>query len=280
MTARDPDVLIQAFLTEGPVDLPDSAFDVLRADMSRTHQRVVIGPWRNQSMPLFARVAIAAAALLLVAVALSLGGVGGTPAPTPTPVPTPSPVAIGPEVKTLDPGRYRVLAGTTQGAVPISFAVPAGWSSWGGISVDKNYPTATGAALMVWRITNAIVDPCMDHAGVVPEPGPGVDPLVSALAAMPGIRAGQPTEVTVDGFRGKSIELTVTTDIGTCAGGLYVWMSPDDAHFVQDTGEMDRVYVLDAGGERVTFEARFSPQTTAADAAELEAIIQSIDIER
>ena len=283
MTTRDPELVIRAFLSEGPIDLPDSAFDVLRADMSRTHQRVVIGPWRNRSMSLFARVAIAAAAVVAVALAwvnLAPMGTGPGSRPAPTPVPTASPIAILDEVKLLDPGRYRVMPGQLQGDVPISFTVPAGWSSWGGISVDKNYGTAAGPALMVWRITNAYVDPCNDHARLAQTPTAGVDALVSALASIPGTGASQPSDVTVDGFRGKSIEITVIDNIDTCPGGFYVWKSPVDGHFVQDTNEIDRVYVLDVNGERVTFEARFSPRTTAADAAELEAIIKSIDIER
>lgn len=46
----------------------------------------------------------------------------------------------------------------------------------------------------------------------------------------------------------------------------------------QDTNETDRVYVLDVDGVRFTCFARIPPRTTAADRAELEAIIDSIEI--
>lgn len=67
MTApRNPDDLIRAFLGEGETDLPDRAFDAVRADIHRTRQRVVIGPWREPQMSTFARVAIAAVAVVAV----------------------------------------------------------------------------------------------------------------------------------------------------------------------------------------------------------------------
>ena len=48
MTApRDADRLIQTFLSEGETDLPDRAFEAVRRDIHRTHQRVVLGPWRE-----------------------------------------------------------------------------------------------------------------------------------------------------------------------------------------------------------------------------------------
>jgi hypothetical protein len=70
MTApRNPDDLIRAFLGEGETDLPDRAFDAVRADIHQTRQRVVIGPWREPDMSTFARVAIAAIAVLTVGLA-------------------------------------------------------------------------------------------------------------------------------------------------------------------------------------------------------------------
>ena len=61
-TPRDPDRLIRAFLDEGSTELPDRAYDAVRAHIERTRQRVVIGPWREPPMPTIARFAVAAAA--------------------------------------------------------------------------------------------------------------------------------------------------------------------------------------------------------------------------
>ena len=47
MTARrDPDRLIRDFLAEGQTELADPIYDVVRAEIDRKRQRVVIGPWR------------------------------------------------------------------------------------------------------------------------------------------------------------------------------------------------------------------------------------------
>jgi hypothetical protein len=167
---------------------------------------------------------------------------------------------------------------------PMSITVPSGWSGFR-FGINKNYgplDADAGTALGLWEITNRFVDPCTDHTLLDPTPGPGIDELIDALASQPGIDAGPPTDVTVDGYRGKFIELTVTTDIETCGfQGFWLWASADgDRRFVQGTNEMNRIYVLDVDGVRHTFYARIPARTTAADRAEIEAIIASIDIEQ
>ncbi len=103
MTApRNPDDLIRAFLGEGESDLPDRAFDAVRADIHRTRQRVVIGPWREPKMSTFARVAIATVAVLAVGLVgrevLDSGPAAVTPSASP---PSASP-SIAPS-PTLEP---------------------------------------------------------------------------------------------------------------------------------------------------------------------------------
>ena len=67
MTApRDPDRLIRAFLDEGRTELPDRAYDAVRAEIDRTRQRVVIGPLERAADAEVATFAIAAAAVLMV----------------------------------------------------------------------------------------------------------------------------------------------------------------------------------------------------------------------
>jgi len=289
MTARDPDVLIRAFLDEGQTDLPDRAFDAVRDEIHRTRQRVVIGPWRQPNMNMFARVAIAAAAVVAIGFAwVNFGpsqtgqGVGAQPTPTPTPSPQPLPGGVG----ALGPGRYWLNAG---GGAPfetphprIAVTLPAGWTADGDLLL-KNYGTSdaeAGASLVAWQMSGTFVDPCTDHTLVKPTPGPGIDALIDALAHQPGTMAGPPTAVTVDGYSGKFVELTVTADITKCTDNFWIWASADgNSRYVQGTNEMNRIYVLDVNGRRFTFSARIPARTTAADRAELEAIIASIDIQ-
>ena len=102
MTApRNTDRLIREFLEEGRNELPDRAYDAVRAQIDHTRQRVFIGPWRFNLMNTYARYAIGAGAIVLVALLgiqlFSLGGGVGkstpSPAPTATPAPTPTPTA-------------------------------------------------------------------------------------------------------------------------------------------------------------------------------------------
>jgi hypothetical protein len=287
MTApRDPDVLIRAFLDEGQTDLPDRAFDAVRSDIHRTRQRVVIGPWREPRMSIFARVAIAAAAVLAVGLAwVNFGppsnGIGTQPTPSPTATPSPQPLPEG----AIEPGRYwlnpiGLPTGTT--APRIAVTLPAGWTA--DIAVNKDYDESdngAGLALIAWQISGTYVDPCTDHTLVTPTPAPDIDALIDALSHQPGTTAGPPTATTVGGYSGKFVEVTVTVDITKCTGDgpFWLWASADgDRRYVQGTNETNRIYVLDVNGRRFTFNARIPARTTAADRAELETIIASIDI--
>jgi hypothetical protein len=296
MTARDPDVLIRAFLDEGQTDLPDRVFDAVRHDIHRTRQRVVIGPWRQPTMNMFARVAIAAAAVVAIGFAwVNFGpsqvgpGIGTRPTPTPTPSPRPLPDAGG-----LEPGRYwlnPVGAPNVTGLPRIALTLPAGWTAAGDLLL-KNYApdlnpgeldpsdAGSGPSLVAWQISGTFVDPCTDHTLVTPTPGPGIDALAEALAHQPGTTAGPPTAVTVDGYSGKFVELTVTADITKCGDKFWIWASADgNSRWVQGTNELNRIYILDVEGRRFTFSARIPARTTTADRAEIEAVIASIDIQ-
>ncbi len=302
MTApRDADRLIQTFLSEGETDLPDRAFEAVRRDIHRTHQRVVLGPWREPDMSTVARVAIAAAAVVAIGLAwINFGppqrdGVGALPKPSATaaPTPSPSPQAL-PTAGAIEPGRYWLNAGGDPSANPwprIAVTLPAGWTADGDLLL-KNYAqdlnpgeldasdAGAGPALVAWQMSGTFVDPCTNHTLVKPTPGPGIDALADAFAHQPGTTAGPPTAVTVDGYSGKFVELTVTADIIKCRDNFWIWASPDgNSRWVQGTNEMNRMYILDVEGRRFTFNARIPARTTAADRAELEAIIASFDIQ-
>lgn len=282
MTARhDPDDLIRAFLGDGQTELPDRAFDAVRRDIHRTRQRAVIGPWREPDMSSLARVVIAAAAVVAVGFTWinfgpSQNGLGGAPAPTPTPTVAPSQSPPTVVVGALKPGRYAF------GDAPLSAEVPAGWTGLeGGAGVTKSYGDLAGAELIVTWMSGTFVDPCTDHTLVKPGPGPGIDEWVDALASQPGTSATTPTDVIVDGFRGKVVDVTVTVDVESCGpDGFQLWASPSGGRRdVQDTGEINRIYIIDIEDSRLPFVARIPERTTAADRAELEAMIDSIDIQ-
>ena len=84
MTARhDLDRQLEAFLLDGPTELPDPSFDAVRDRIEDTRQRVFVGPWRLPIMNKLVPIGLGAAAVVvgLVIGAQLLrppGGVGGS----------------------------------------------------------------------------------------------------------------------------------------------------------------------------------------------------------
>ena len=287
MTApRDPDLLIRAFLSEGETDLPDRAFDAVRRDIHRTRQRVVIGPWRQPNMSNVARVAIAAAAVLAVGLAWvnfgrSTPGPGAVPTPGPSASPSASVLAspqssaiAAPRNGPLNPGTYRIAAG-----VPITFVLPAGWQGVEGLAVIKHGdPPRT--AFASGQVNNIYVDACTDHKLKTPPVGPTVDDLATAIATQRSISARPPTDVTVDGYSGKMVEVTVPGDLTKCSNGeFWLWGSVEGERFTKSPNEVDRIWILDVNGKRATFVTAVQPSASVAERNELQAIVDSIQIE-
>jgi len=293
----DFDRIAQSWLQDGPTQMPDRSLQAALDEVHVTSQQRFGAARRTFIMNGNAfRLAGAAMVALVIIVAGGIylgnnsrsGGVGGPPAATAAPTATP---AILPADTAVEPGRYRMDSiGLVGGSVPatLSITVPSGWMSVGTHIVGKDYGQAAGAALGVWQISDRFKQPCTDHTLFQPVPGPSVDELLSALASQPGITAGPVTDVTVGGYSGKYVELTVATDIATCQvpsgddplSGFWLWASADgDRRYVQDSDETDRIYAVDVGGSRFTFYARIPKRTTAADRAEIQAIIDSITIE-
>lgn len=187
----------------------------------------------------------------------------------------PEPSASGGSI----PGRVRLV----NGLQALTIDVPDGWAldpNQPSI-LTKDYGSLAGPGFALWTITGTVVDPCWNHTVVQPAPANRSE-LISALANQNGVAAdGGVANVAVDGYSGQAVELTVTGYIAACgADGFWIWTSPNGEHrFVQDNGEVNRVYVMDVDGRTYTFFARIPPRTTDADRDELEAMLQSIQIE-
>jgi hypothetical protein len=111
---------------------------------------------------------------------------------------------------------------------------------------------------------------------------PAVEAVISALASQANRDAAAPVDVTVGGYRGKSIELSVPTDIefsGCDAGEFRSWGPDANARFHQGPGQLDTVTVVDVDGTLVTIDAGTYAGTPADVRAELEAIVASIRFE-
>lgn len=305
MTARhDPDRLIKTFLEDGPMQLSDRAYDAVRSEIDKTSQRVVIGPWRIPTLNNFARYGIAAAAIVVVAVLVfqlspKTGQVGGpgvtaTPVPTATPAPTASPASTAApssaavrlpfQTGELAPGTYFIEEFTTTRGAHMQFTVPAGWIA--------EYPALKKGADIVgevafdpWVVTHIFRNGCQWDEEDVVEVGT-VDEIVDALADQAGREASAPRDVTIGGLAAKRIELTTSPDLDTttCTNGnqrYWPGAGPDFSSGLccHPAGNTDVVYVVDNGRNPLVLVARHYPGSSANDIAELQSIVDSLQIE-
>jgi hypothetical protein len=224
---RDPDVVLAAWLDDGPTDLPSSTRRAISTAVRTTPQaRAGFGPlaWR----PTMSRFLVLAGAAAVVAVGIGLfaiagprspggvGGVGGaspTASPTASPSPTPSPTPASPSPSldpSLDTSTYQQYASTRYG---YTVGYPAGWSSepatrdwsmardrlaWPGTATDRFIDNRPGAYQVLLRAYSVGVpkDTVLEDwaaAALAPDPSPGADqcPYTSPVPTVVDGHAGQ-----------------------------------------------------------------------------------------
>ena len=288
MTApRNPDDLIRAFLGEGETDLPDRAFDAVRSEIHRTRQRVAIGPWREPTMSIFARVAIAAVAVLAVGLAWvnlspNLPGVGGQP--TPTPSPTPSPQPLTEEFVPLGAGAH--VAGNPF-IVRVTFTVPVGWEGGiGGQYFASLNPIGRPGGVNFLDAGNLYADACHFDAGMrdpsFPPAGPAPKDLAYALANIGSYNTSGPSDITLAGYTGKELTLRAPDSFDGCTlspDGYAVWQLPLGANYTMQAGQISRLLMLDVNGQRLVIDIPQLPGQTAKELGEAQRIVDSIQIE-
>ena len=292
-TDRDTTRIVRSWLEEGATALPDRVLDAVLDQVPATPQRRAWWPARRlprMNTPI--RVAMAVAAVVVVAlVAVDLipktNGIVGGPAPTPavpTPSPTPAPTLPAGSVPT---GRYR--------SGNISYTLPAGWNnntSESGSSTmlkpDADPPNGMAVDYQ-WAggIPYVYGDPC--HSQTTGRyVGSTVDSLVAAFVAQKRSTSVTPVDVTIDGFSGKEIDLMVPLDIkfdapssaSQCDGSQYLaWGDGSGGgRWNQGPGQHDVLDILDVRGTTTVIQRSFYPANSAADLAELQAIVDSIKI--
>jgi len=295
MTENDFDRTARRWLEDGPTVMSDRALQVALDKIHVTRQRRAWWPARRVfDMNSTIRLAIGAAAVAVAAVIginflPSGSGIGGGPAATPTPAPTPTPTPIAFPVypQTLvvpELGSYR--AGDPF-PIPVTINVPAGWvgNVGGPYAAYLNKPSsgANGGAAIAFSLSQSIyADPCNDRGFLDPQPGPTVDDLASALAGLPGLGVTTPTEVTVDGYRGKQLTLTAPDNFDGCTlsrEGYRLWQLPLGAIFSLTPGERMALWIVDVNGKRLVVSSETFPATTAQQQAEAQEVLDSIHIE-
>jgi hypothetical protein len=290
---RDEDFIgqLEGYLDEyeGLTPLPDAISNAVRAQLPKTRQiGPVWGPMRylNMSFSLPRPVRYGLVAVVVVLAAIGVGAllprITGRPTATPTASPTPS--QTPPELmagERLKPGTYSL---SVLGLVNATLTVPDGWAAYDHASVNKNGPDdARITAVIFWDTdphARVYADPCHWSSGFVQPPvGPTIDDLATALADQPDRGDAMPIDVSIDGYLGRMIELSVPSDISfaDCDGGQFrTW----EGRYHQGPGQIDQIYILDVGGHTLVIDTFFMPATSEADRAERQAIVDSIQLSR
>ena len=232
---------------------------------------------------------------------------------------TPTPTTAAPALDALEvrdgPGRYFVDPdGDDATPLRVTFQVATDnlWSWFGWI---KFLPGETDGftGLSITTVTNLVSDGCRDHTALDPAVGPTVDDLAIALTQLaPFEVTSPPTDVTLFGYQGKHLELTVpalqVTDSGFASpsmndakftdcfnGEIHSWISPindrsgallarsnstgGSFNAYQTPGQTEEFWILDVEGTRLVLVSFDTPNAPADDIAERDAIFDTIRIE-
>jgi hypothetical protein len=186
----------------------------------------------------------------------------------------------------------------------MSFTVPAGWSGNSKL-VGKTF-VGDGPAtpfLFDWNFDHGFMDPCTDHTPVLPAAGSGAAGLLGVIARQPGVNPGPIhgssvagiKDVTVGGHAGKYVDYTVTADPATCGNGqdgFWIWgdcpppvtvgcedADGGDRRWGASKGNHERAYAIDVDGTIYTFFTAQPRRLPAADRAEFQRFLDSIEFE-
>jgi hypothetical protein len=204
---------------------------------------------------------------------------GSAPTPTATPIPS---VDTG----VLEPGTYVVstLDADFDAKYRITMDVPDGYKGTPeGEGVEK-LGRIGQMAVTAWVIGDVYANPCRWMSTLLdPPPGSSVDALVAALASQKGLRVSTPTDITVDGFAGTSMERTVRvgTNLAECDSGHFrPWLDTNGGERYLEPGQHDMLWIIDVDGVPLLIDASLGEAgTSAQDRAEHIQIAESVRID-
>ena len=184
----------------------------------------------------------------------------------------------------LAAGRYYLDDRHFTNARRRTFTLPAGWTTeeFGELYKDRDEPGE--GKYITWVLTHVFSDVC--QWGPLVDVGTTVDELVTALTEQEGREASAPTTVTVGGFPAKRLELTVPADLdtATCTNGVLRYLpapgpNMSDGDCCASPGSTDSVYVVDIAGNRRLSSPGITRTVRRRIVAELQGVVDSIDIE-
>jgi hypothetical protein len=285
-TDRDTTRIVRSWLRTAEHESADRVLDAVLEQLDTTTQRRAGWPaWRSPEMNTMMKLGVAAAAVVVAAVlgfnylnAQSIGG-PGVGDPTPTPEPSPTPLARLDGQEPLDPGRY---IAAIRPEFNVTVEVPTGWSAGSDwvVKGPRGNEVPDGMAIRFYTVSNVAANPRSHSDGPVDPPlGPTVDDLVQMLLSHPDWETSGPTDITIDGYPGQLIQLTIPADaengesywlsVDAVGGGIYGWAP----------GQTFDWYIVDVDGQRYIIDAFHYPGTSEDDLAAQRAVVESVQFD-
>ena len=171
--------------------------------------------------------------------------------------------------------------------------MPAGWATVDGL-IFKHLDQPTEVAFSAWTPGDIHLDPCRWQTSEV-DPDTSAHTHVNGEAVLDdqypllnqvGRSATAPTNVTLGGQPALRIELSISADLDSAScdqGELRSWTKwdiPGGANSHHAAGQVDVVYFVDVDRRTLFIDASHMPGASAADLAELDAILDSMFIDR
>jgi hypothetical protein len=190
---------------------------------------------------------------------------------------------VDPGAEYLPVDRYCVNVGGSS-PVEIRFDIPApGWFPYVPTSDFANLLNGQGWGLSFIEIDNLYADPCQSDDRLLDPPiGPAPDDLLAALGEQPAYEMTDPEEVTVGGYAGLQVDISVSDkDTGCTADGSW-GVAPSGfgtaGSMNPEPGRPVRLWTGDVDGTRLVMVRPLSPLTDqrAEDLLELDAIVESL----
>jgi hypothetical protein len=199
--------------------------------------------------------------------------------------------------------RARVAAGVAQiipaGPTPVrlTIALPDGWGRAGPAMYLKPSDTdPVGLSIGAWRIQHVNTFPCRWATPIFSDPlyPATAEGLADALSSWWGQDpnsafysnspitpiASKPQPATIAGLPAWYVEVLIPSDfdLRECDGGqLVLWETADGSvRSALGPTEHNRLWVVDIDGERIVIDASSPLTETPSDAAELQAIVDSV----
>jgi hypothetical protein len=264
--------------------------------------------WRSSVMNNnIVRVGLAAAAVVVIAI-IAINLLPGTPPPGDEPSAEPSEAAQSAEPSTwtgLAEGPFVVTGTDDPVQVTLDIASP-GWShapEFDLVGKDDDGldpPESVGAALLAWTwpagtVFNVYADACLWRTTIPTTAATTPDQLAAPLAAQAKVDATAPEDVTVGGYAGKAMTLTVPMsyyidenatreeEFADCDEGIFGFyaaeVETEPSRNAQGPGQIDELWILDVDGATVILDATYGPEAPANLIEEMRAMVESATFE-